>query len=159
MEPLLVAFVSPVIGAIAGLVVYELRRRSDTRRVRDRVVGALLGEPKETGRTLAAYSEGPNRRGSQEWGMYPKRIAGYRHGGAVFDALLAALNVLPKEIVARLVAFHAQLKDLRRSAEIVAMKQRADIVGRDINLLKDKAGELAREAGGISTELGKLAGD
>jgi hypothetical protein len=157
VENWLLVVITPVLALVAGFVGWELRERTSRRRVQHRVVDALLSELDETARTLDLFSQGPIKNTPQGWEEYVRQIAGYQHGGVVFDAMRPELGVLPKQALKSVVAFHARLRSLHGAAEVIARKQRMDMVGADINRLRDESRALVQKARDTSSDLTPLA--
>ena len=152
----LIALLPPIAGFVAGFLLAEARRWRESVLTRRRVAVSLRSELNQTRNSLLEFSQGPQKGSLDGLDSYVRQIAGYRHGSVVFDAVLPDLGSLPSQILPRIVAFYAELKDLQQAAERIATKRRTDIVGRDIGGLKDGSGQLATKAERLAAELDRM---
>jgi hypothetical protein len=153
----LIAFVPAIAGFVAGFLLAEARRWRESVLTRRRVAVSLSSELNQTRNSLLEFSQGPQKGSPDGWESYVRQIAGYHHGGVVFDAVLPDLGSLPSEILPPIVAFYAELKDLQQAAERIATKRRTDIYGRDIEGLKNGSGQLATKAERLAAEMDRTA--
>jgi len=151
-----IPFLPAIAAFLAGFLLSEARRWRESFLSRRRVAVTLKSELEQTENSLIQFSQGPQQHSPEGAESYVRQIAGYRHGSVVFDAVLPNLGSLPSQSLPLVVSFYAELKDLQQAAERISTKKRSDIVGRDIDELKNRSSDLATKGRRLVTDLDQI---